>query len=211
MLGQMVITKDEYEDLLQNTLKYEMLLEALYNESFLNFNKTGLMVESSSIDKFLKVFDKFDYNKKLSELIEKERKTMNQINLIGRLTKDPEIRQTQNNKVVCEFDIAVNRIGQEQTDFITCVVWEKQAENLVKYQNKGSLVAVNGALRVDKYQNQEGQNRYKTYVLATNIEYLGNKKEETLEVSEEVQTKAEDLFGKDGLRNTPIDDSDLPF
>lgn len=63
MLGQMVITKDEYEDLLQNTLKYEMLLEALYNESFLNFNKTGLMVESSSIDKFLKVFDKFDYNK----------------------------------------------------------------------------------------------------------------------------------------------------
>jgi hypothetical protein len=74
MLGQMVITKDEYEDLLQNTLKYEMLLEALYNESFLNFNKTGLMVESSSIDKFLKVFDKFDYNKKLSELIEKERK-----------------------------------------------------------------------------------------------------------------------------------------
>lgn len=136
---------------------------------------------------------------------------MNQINLIGRLTKDPEIRQTQNNKAVCEFDIAVNRIGQEQTDFITCVVWEKQAENLVKYQSKGSLVAINGALRVDKYQNQEGQNRYKTYVLATNIEYLSSKKEETPEVSEEVQEKAEDLFGKDGLRNTPIDDSDLPF
>jgi single-strand DNA-binding protein len=136
---------------------------------------------------------------------------MNQINLIGRLTKDPEIRQTQNNKSVCEFDIAVNRIGQEQTDFITCVVWEKQAENLVKYQNKGSLIAVNGALRVDKYQNQEGQNRYKTYVLATNIEYLSSRKEEAPEVSEEVQEKAEDLFGKDGLRNTPIDDSDLPF
>lgn len=136
---------------------------------------------------------------------------MNQINLIGRLTKDPEIRQTQKNKAVCEFDIAVNRIGQEQTDFITCVVWEKQAENLVKYQNKGSLIAVNGALRVDKYQNQEGQNRYKTYVLATNIEYLGSKKEGTPEVSEEVQAKAENLFGKDGLKNTPIDDSDLPF
>lgn len=135
---------------------------------------------------------------------------MNQINLIGRLTKDPELRQTQNNKIVCEFDIAVNRIGQEQTDFITCVVWEKQAENLVKYQSKGSLIAVNGALRVDKYQNQEGQNRYKTYVLATNIEYLENKKEAP-KVSEEVQAKAEDLFGKDGLKNTPIDDSDLPF
>lgn len=136
---------------------------------------------------------------------------MNQINLIGRLTKDPELRQTQSKKLVCEFDIAVNRIGQEQTDFITCVVWEKQAENLVKYRNKGSLIAVNGALRVDKYQNQEGQNRYKTYVLATNIEYLSSRKEEAPEVSEEVQEKAEDLFGKDGLRNTPIDDSDLPF
>ncbi len=127
---------------------------------------------------------------------------MNQINLIGRLTKDPEIRQTQNNKSVCEFDIAVNRIGQEQTDFITCVVWEKQAENLTKYQSKGSLIAVNGALRVDKYQNQEGENRYKTYVLATNIEYLSSKKE---------TTESEALEEKDALKNMPIDESDLPF
>lgn len=128
---------------------------------------------------------------------------MNQINLIGRLTRDPEHRQTQSNKLVCEFDIAVNRIGQEQTDFITCVVWEKQAENLTKYQSKGSLIAVNGALRVDKYQNQEGENRYKTYVLATNIEYLSSKKEET--------TGSEALEEKDALKNMPIDESDLPF
>lgn len=74
MLGQMVITKDEYGELLESTLKYEMLLEALYNESYLNFNKTGLMIESSNVDRFLKVFDKFDYNKKVNELIEKERK-----------------------------------------------------------------------------------------------------------------------------------------
>lgn len=128
---------------------------------------------------------------------------MNQINLIGRLTRDPELRFTQTNKAICEFDIAVNRIGQEQTDFITCVVWEKQAENLTKYQSKGSLIAVNGALRVDKYQNQEGENRYKTYVLATNIEYLSSKKEET--------TESEALEEKDTLKNMPIDESDLPF
>ena len=127
---------------------------------------------------------------------------MNQINLIGRLTRDPELRFTQTNKAVCEFDIAVNRIGQEQTDFITCVVWEKQAENLTKYQSKGSLIAVNGALRVDKYQNQEGENRYKTYVLATNIEYLSSKKE---------TTESEALEEKDALKNMPIDESDLPF
>lgn len=75
MLGQMVITKSEYEDLLESTLKYEMLLEAIYNESYLNYNETGLAIESSNVDKFLKVFDKFDYNKKLKELKEKgERK-----------------------------------------------------------------------------------------------------------------------------------------
>ena len=74
MLGQTVITNDEYEELLEKSLKYEMLLEALYNESYLNYNKTGLAIESSNLDKFLKVFDKFDYNKKLRELKEKEKK-----------------------------------------------------------------------------------------------------------------------------------------
>ena len=74
MLGQLVIAKAEYEELLESSLKYEMLLEALYNESYLNYNKTGLAIESSNVDKFLKVFDKFDYNKKINELIEKENK-----------------------------------------------------------------------------------------------------------------------------------------
>lgn len=103
---------------------------------------------------------------------------MNQVVLTGRITKELELRFTQNNKAVCEFDLAVNRIGQEQTDFITCVVWEKQAENLAKYQSKGSLIAVTGALRVDSWKNEKGENRYKTYVLVNNVEYLGTKKEE---------------------------------
>ena len=87
---------------------------------------------------------------------------MNQINLVGRITRDLELRTTANQKSVCEFTIAVNRVGNEAADFITCVVWEKQAENLVKYQGKGSLIAVSGSLRVDKYKTEQGENRYKT-------------------------------------------------
>lgn len=100
---------------------------------------------------------------------------MNTVNLIGRLSKKPELRQTSNNKSVCEFSIAINRIGKDETDFINCTVWEKQAENLAKYQDKGSLIAVNGSIRTEKYQNDKGETRYKTYVLANNVEYLSSK------------------------------------
>lgn len=138
---------------------------------------------------------------------------MNSIQLIGRLTKDPEIRYTQTQKAVCEFNLAVNRIGQEQADFITCVVWEKQAENLNKYQDKGSLIAVSGALRVDKYQTQEGENRYKTYVLANNIEYLesksNNKEEQKPANNQQNETDPFTTFGQEN--GTGITEDDLPF
>lgn len=88
-----------------------------------------------------------------------------------------ELRFTKSNKPVCEFNLAVNRIGQEQADFITCQVWNGQAENLSKYQGKGSLIGVVGSLRVDQFQDKEGNNRYKTYVLANNVEYLETKKD----------------------------------
>lgn len=112
---------------------------------------------------------------------------MNQVNLIGRITKDLELRYTTSRKAVCEFTLAVNRIGQDQTDFITCVVWGKQAENLTKYQGKGSLIAVNGELRIDKYQNEKGENRYKTYIFCTMIEFLGSKKEENSQNNQEIE------------------------
>ena len=93
---------------------------------------------------------------------------MNSIVLIGRITKDLEIKYTESQKAVCNFSLAVNRIGQEQADFINVAVWGQQAENLHKYQSKGSLIAVNGSLRVDNYE-VDGQKRYNTYVLANNI------------------------------------------
>lgn len=136
---------------------------------------------------------------------------MNSVNLIGRLTKKPELRYTQSNTAVCEFSLAVNRIGQEQTDFITCVVWKAQAENLVKYQDKGSLIAVNGSLRVDTYDNEQGERRYKTYVLANNIEYLSSKKEtQEQPVEQPTEQPKSDPFADFG-QQIQIDDSDLPF
>lgn len=130
---------------------------------------------------------------------------MNNINLIGRLTKQPELRTTESQKNVCDFTIAVNRIGTDKADFINCVVWNAQAENLCKYQTKGSLIGVNGALRIDTYE-VEGQNRYKTYVLANNIEYLSSKS------SEEVNNDEDSFADTNPSDVMIIEDTDLlPF
>lgn len=131
---------------------------------------------------------------------------MNQANLVGRITKDLELRTTKNKKNVCEFTLAVNRVGNENTDFINCRVWDKQAENLCKYQGKGSQIAVSGSIRVDTYE-VEGQKRYKTYVLANYIEYLSTKSSE--EVSKEENFSDFDLSKEDVEQI--IDDSDFPF
>ena len=83
-----------------------------------------------------------------------------------------------NDKSVCKFTLAVNRGGKEKdkADFIECVAWNAQAENLLKYQGKRSQLAVEGALYVDKYKDKEGKNRYKTYVQVKNTEFLNAKK-----------------------------------
>ena len=130
---------------------------------------------------------------------------MNKVFLIGRLTAKPEIRYTPSNKPVSNFTVAVNRIGTDATDFVSCQVWNKQAENLVEYQDKGNLIAVSGSLRAEKYQNEQGDTKYITYVLVSNIEYLQNKKEE----SESVESP--DLgLNLDGVR-IEFNDDDFPF
>lgn len=134
---------------------------------------------------------------------------MNTINLIGRITKELELRYTNNNKAVCDFSIAVNRTytneeGEKEADFINIQVWGKQAENLKKYQGKGSLIAVNGSLRVDAYQDKEGKNKYKTYVLANNIEYVSSK-------STKEENNYEEEIQHTSIKDIPITDEDLPF
>jgi single-strand DNA-binding protein len=139
---------------------------------------------------------------------------MNNINLIGRITKELELKTTPNEKKVCEFSVAVNRIGTDKTDFINCQIWGKQAENLTKYQGKGSLLGITGSLNVDTYE-VEGKKKYKTYVLVNNVEFLGTKKEtdkENLIVQQEetIEQPKEDPFAAFGQR-IEIADDDLPF
>ncbi|MGM9882362.1 MAG: single-stranded DNA-binding protein [Bacilli bacterium] len=105
---------------------------------------------------------------------------MNKAILIGRLTKDPELRTTPNGRNVCQFSIAINRTytnanGEREADFINCVVWDKQAENLVKYQKKGNQIAVEGRIQTRNYDDNNGRKVYVTEVLASNISFLDAK------------------------------------
>lgn len=104
---------------------------------------------------------------------------MNKVILIGRLTAKPELKYTQNGKAIATFSVACNRMkkqdGTQETDFINCRVWEKQAENLVKYQDKGNLILVDGSLRHEKYIDENENKKNVTYVMAKNIEYLESK------------------------------------
>lgn len=146
---------------------------------------------------------------------------MNKVILTGRITKELELRFTQNNKAVVEFTIAtnrpVNKDGERVADFVNCIVYGSQADNLSKYQGKGSLIAVFGELRVDTWKNEEGKTKYKTYVLANNVEFLESKKEtnkENITVQKE-ETPVEETnpfkeFGEEHQEELDLD-NELPF
>lgn len=108
---------------------------------------------------------------------------INKIILIGRMTKDAEVRYTQSNKAVAQFSLAVNRPGNKETDFINIIAWEKLGEIVQKYTHKGSLIAVEGRLQVRTYEDNDGNKRYITEVVANNINLLEpkNKQEQTEE------------------------------
>lgn len=107
---------------------------------------------------------------------------MNKVILIGRLTADPELRKTANDKSVASFSLAINRAADE-VDFINVVAWETQADNVKKYLVKGSQVAIDGRIQTRNYDDKDGNKKYVTEVVANNIEFVGNKvtKEETAE------------------------------
>ena len=105
---------------------------------------------------------------------------MNKVFLIGRLTRDPELRYTGSNTAVATFSIAINRNftnsqGEREADFINIVVWRKQAENVKNYLQQGSQVAIDGRIQSRSYEDKEGQKRYVTEVVADNVEFLGSK------------------------------------
>ena len=104
---------------------------------------------------------------------------LNRIILIGRLTRDPELRYTPNGIAVATFTLAVDRPfakeGQQKTDFINCKVWQKQAENVANYLSKGKLAAVEGRLQISSFEGQDGQKRWMTEVIADSVRFLSPK------------------------------------
>lgn len=97
---------------------------------------------------------------------------MNRVQLIGRLTKDPELRYTDKNIAICSFTIAINRINEE-SDFIPIKVFNKLAENSFKYLKKGSLVGIVGSIKTSNYE-KDGKKIYKTEIIANSVEFLSN-------------------------------------
>ena len=105
---------------------------------------------------------------------------MNKVILIGRLTRDPELRYTSSNVATASFSIAVdrnftNQNGEREADFINIVVWRKQAENCKNYLTKGSQVAIEGRIQTRNYDGQDGKKVYVTEVVADNVQFLGTK------------------------------------
>jgi len=142
---------------------------------------------------------------------------MNRIVLIGRLTKDPELRYTQSGVGVASFTLAVDRQfkgkdGQKETDFINIVAWRGLGENCANYLAKGKLAGVDGRLQIRNYETKDGQKRTIAEVVADDVQFLSPKSDSAnnaptqREPGEDVDNAAEDVFGE-----VAVGDEDLPF
>ncbi|EOT39021.1 single-stranded DNA-binding protein [Enterococcus dispar] len=105
---------------------------------------------------------------------------INNVVLVGRLTKDPDLKYTGNGQAVATFTLAVNRnftnqSGEREADFINCVIWRKPAETLANYARKGTLLGVTGRIQTRNYENQQGQRVYVTEVVVENFQLLESK------------------------------------
>lgn len=140
---------------------------------------------------------------------------INRVVLVGRLTKDPEFRTTQNDVSVATFTLAVNRNfknknGEQQADFINVVVFRQQAENVNNYLSKGNLAGVDGRIQSRSYENKEGQRVYVTEVLADSVQFLEPKNNQSN--SQPQQQSGQAQSGNNPFDNgTDISDDTLPF
>ncbi|MDO5078319.1 single-stranded DNA-binding protein [Streptococcus minor] len=102
---------------------------------------------------------------------------INNVVLVGRMTRDADLRYTPSNQAVATFTLAVNRnfknqAGEREADFINCVIWRQQAENLANWAKKGTLVGITGRIQTRNYDNQQGQRVYVTEVIAESFQVL---------------------------------------
>ena len=136
---------------------------------------------------------------------------MNKVILIGRLTKDPELRYAAGSgTAVCRFTLAVNRqFKKDETDFINCIAFNKQGEAIAQYVTKGRQLAVTGNIRTGSYDGQDGIKRYTTDVLVESFEFIGNsnKGNTNNQNNDYWNMQTDNGFGVE----EPIDDGDMPF
>lgn len=153
---------------------------------------------------------------------------MNKVFLIGRLSRDPELRHTPNGTAVCQINVAISRPvvqGREpETDFINVTVWNKPAENVARYLSKGRQIAIEGRIQTRNYDNNEGKRVYVTEVIASNVEFLGSANDNNHSTSNssfgempfdnieptETASVDNDPFASFGEK-VEISDNDLPF
>ena len=129
---------------------------------------------------------------------------MNNITLIGRLTRDPELKYTQSGKAFCKFSIAVQReFNREEADFINCIAWDKRAEAICEYLRKGRRIATQGRLSVNSYE-KDGETKWITEVIVDKFEFVDSSNNDTKE-SENKKSSQEP-------ENTDVDSDDyFPF
>lgn len=120
-----------------------------------------------------------------------DEKVINQVTLVGRLTRDPDLRYTPDGKAVSNITLAVNRhyknaSGEIDADFVQCILWGKTAENTVNYCKKGAVIGVTGRIQTRHYDNQEGKRIYVTEVVAEGVRFLSSKPASTREAPQPV-------------------------
>ena len=159
---------------------------------------------------------------------------INNVTLVGRLTKDVELKYTPANQAVAQFTLAVNRTfknanGERESDFINCVIWRKSAENFANWVKKGALIGITGRIQTRNYENQQGQRVYITEVIAENFQMLESRSQQQEQQQSQPQQRTaapqqqhakqqsstpnfgrdSDPFSSDSTMD--LNDDDLPF
>ena len=138
---------------------------------------------------------------------------MNKVELIGRLTKEPEIRLTSNQTQFCNFTIAVDRRfkdanGQRQADFINCVAWKQTAVFIQKYFHKGNRIGLTGSIQTRSFDDQNGQKRFVTEVIVEEVEFVESQPAQPQPQTQQEPAQADD---QQFVPNMTIEAGELPF
>ena len=136
---------------------------------------------------------------------------MNKLIIVGNLTRDPELRTTQNGKNVCTFTVAVNRRKGEEADYFRVSAWEQLGDNCQRYLAKGRKVAVEGSVSVNSYTTQNGDHRASLEVFARDVEFLSSKNEGQQNGEYAPQTVHKEASANVPVGYEEVTDDDLPF